>query len=177
MTTSRLAEFLITAALCAMVCDGEIHPSEMEELRAMVKTLPMFQGENLDEILEGKILIANKDSFRLFEEYFEELRLAELDTYESLQVMEFILRTIHADAHIDPSELQFTLATIRVLNLPMEILIGRFGELPFLTQFIDRTDLESNLMSTPKIRKMISNWGIAGKDGQDIVRKGEPSEE
>lgn len=173
MTTSRLAEFLITAALCAMVCDGEIHPSEMEELRAMVKTLPMFQGENLDDILEVKIRKANKDSFRLFEEYFEELRFAGLDTYESLQVMEVILRTIHADARIDPSELQFTLATIRVLNLPMEIIVGRFGEIPFLTQFIDGADLENNLMSSPKFRKMIGNWGIAGKDWQNIFKKGE----
>lgn len=170
MTTSRLAEFLITAALCAMVCDGEIHPSEMEELRAMVKTLPMFQGENLDDILEIKIHKADKDSFRLFEEYFEELRLAELDTYESLQVMEVILRTIHADARIDPSELQFTLATIRVLNLPMEILVGRFGELPFLAQYIDGMNFERNFMSTSKIRKMISNWGIAAQDGQEVFK-------
>jgi len=173
MTTSRLAELLITAALCATVCDGEIHPSEMEELRAMVKTLPMLQGENLDDILEVKIRKANKDSFRLFEEYFEALRLAELDTYESLQVMEVILRTVHIDVCVDPSERQFTLATIRVLNLPKEIIIERFDELPFLAQFIDGADLESNLMSTSKIRKMISNWGIAGKDGQDISKKSE----
>jgi len=164
MAPSRLSVFLLTAALCAMVCDGEIHPKEMEELQFMVKELPAFQGEDLDEVLSARIHEAKADPFHLFESFFLDLRDANLEIHESLLVLEFVIRTIRADARIDPAEVQFTLSTVRALKLPWEVITSRFGALPFVAEAMEpERHLVQDPLSTPQIRAMLLDWGLASE--------------
>ena len=61
------------------------------------------------------------------------LKNEELSPPQSLQILEIILRIIHADNRLDPNEIKFLKIVKSKLKVPNEIFLKRFGDVNYLS--------------------------------------------
>ena len=130
MHKTEYQRLLFHTAMCVMACDGEIHDDEVREIKLAFEATQFFN--NLDYETEIKLVL---DSFHRSEKDFfvnciEELKSAELNPVQALQVLEVSLRIIYADNRIDENEMAFLRLIKENLGVPSEIFKSRFGNVP-----------------------------------------------
>lgn len=124
---------LFHTAVLIMVCDGEIHSAEVQELRLASERTQYFSGLDFESEMKGLLERLDADKSMVIQEYVEELGALDLDPVQRLQVLELALRIVYADSVIHENEVRFCRVIQRVLNVPEPILAKRFGSVPFLS--------------------------------------------
>ena len=127
MEQRDLQKILLDSAICALACDGEIHEKELRELKLIVEQAQYFKGFNGRELIRGLIDTVQKDGKKFLSEYFAALDAAELTP------VQVILRIVNADERIDDNEKTFVQLVRAKFRLYDEIIVQRFGHIPFLT--------------------------------------------
>ena len=132
MDKSKFKKILFKVAFCAMACDGDIDPREIEELKLMDKNTTYFADIDLSDELEDLVADFKNKGAKVIEELFELLRNTKLNPIQELLVLEVALRIVNADERIDENEVKFVNFLRSKLDLHDEVIIDRFGELDIL---------------------------------------------
>lgn len=133
MDQQPFQRILFHSAMCVMACDGEIHDSEITELEVIAKKPYYFSELEFNSELEKMLndFVTNEKNVVL--DYFNELEAEFFLPTQSLQILEIILRIIHADNRIDPNEIKFLKIVKSKLQVSNEIFLKRFGDVSYLS--------------------------------------------
>ena len=118
---------LFRSAICAMACDGQIHPDEIQELSLILKETTYFNDENSLQ-LEG-ILNEEIQPRKLMSSYFEMLQSHDFSLVEQLLIFEIVFRIVNSDNIIHENEIVFIKVLMKKLKTPKSLLTDRFGSL------------------------------------------------
>lgn len=132
MNRTDYQRILFETAMLVMACDGEIHPSELQEMELAFEKNLLFKNLNFDEELGRTTAAFDQDKKEVIMKYFEKIATAEFDPAQKLQILEIILRIMYADNRIEPNEIRFLKLVKSRLGVMDEIFIKRFGEVDFL---------------------------------------------
>ena len=132
MDKDMFKKILFKVAFCAMACDGEIHPKEIDELKIMNKNTSYFSEIDLSDELKQLVDDFKNKGVKVIEELFELLKSTKLNPIQELLVLEVALRIVNADERIDDNEIRFVNFLRSKLELHDETILDRFGELDIL---------------------------------------------
>ncbi|MDF1868398.1 MAG: TerB family tellurite resistance protein [Saprospiraceae bacterium] len=149
-------KILFRTAMCVMACDGEIHDSEIEEIRLAYEQTDFFRDLVFKTELELVLNDFKRDEKKVVMEYFNHLTSSDLTPVQELQILEIILRIIYADDRIDKNEVLFLQAVKSKLNVPDEIFYKRFGEVSCM----QIGHMESKLV--PEENKFLDGFELSG---------------
>ena len=134
MEQNEFQRLLLVTAICAMSCDGDIDDKEILELRKILEVSHYFRGINKIDFAEDMLGEVTTDGHRFVGNFFKQLEEAELSSTQELLILEIILRIIQADDRLDENEIMFLRLVRAKFDVYDEIIIHRFGEVPFLTK-------------------------------------------
>lgn len=124
---------LFHSAMLVMACDGDIHASEINEMRLAFEKTRFFTDINFEKEMERLVSELHKDKTSMIHTYFEELGGLEVDPVQKLQILEIVLRIIYADDRVHENEVKFFRLIKDRLMVPNEIIFRRFGTIDFLS--------------------------------------------
>lgn len=130
--TVDFQKVLFRSAMCVMACDGKIHDSEIKEMEIISQKTPYFDKLDYQEEIQQIIRAFSKDKKKVVEEYFFKLGEIVLSPVQKLQILEIVMRIIHADNRNDTNEIKFLKIVKSKLAVPDEIFFKRFREVSYL---------------------------------------------
>jgi len=125
---------LFKSAVLVMACDGEIHDNEIKEIKLISEKSYYFKDIDFDSELKLLIEEFNENEKKALENYFSQLKASEYSPVQQLQIIEIMLRIIHADNRVDENEMKFIQLTKSLLGVHSEIIVRRFGHVDILTK-------------------------------------------
>jgi uncharacterized tellurite resistance protein B-like protein len=134
MDNQRFQKLLLRSTVAVMACDGEIHQSEMNEIRDIVLQAPFFKNINAEQSLVEIINDINTDSRKFFQSFLHDTKSEDMTTMQKLLLFEVMLRMVNADQRIHENEIYFLKIAKSTLHIHDDLLIKRFGDIPLLTQ-------------------------------------------
>jgi len=151
MNPKEYTYFLLKSAVCLMGCDGEIHPSEIDELKTIGKNSSYFDLINFEDELEILYREIAEEGKQYIYDYYRELESINIELSEEneLILLEVLLKITYADEKVDDNELTF-LGMIRPrLKVTDDKIMKQFGADQSGILFIEKKEAEIN--STPNI--------------------------
>jgi len=136
MEELKFEKLLFNTAVCVMACDGEIHDSEIQELKLIAKNTPYFKDLDYQTEL-NRIMLSIKNNTNIMKQYFEEIKAVALSPVQELLILEVVLRMMYADNRIDENEVKLIRIIKSYLKIPDQIIFERFGEIDFLIKGYD----------------------------------------
>ena len=133
MNRTEYQQTLFETAMLVMVCDGEICPREIEEMRLAFEQSVLFSELSFEEELARVMEDLNEDKKEAVLGYFEKIETADLSSVQKLQLLEIALRIVYADDRVDPNEIRFVTLLKSRLQVMDEIFFRRFGSVEFLS--------------------------------------------
>lgn len=100
-------ELLLKTMFACMSCDGDIAPEEVGLVKQMVKESDLFDGMDVEAILNQYVSQVNKNGRQFFNQYLSEVAESELTPKEQLTLIALAFKTIEADNVIEYSEVKF----------------------------------------------------------------------
>lgn len=100
-------ELYLKTMFCCMACDGDIAEEEVNLLKETAIQTPMFNGMEVESILNGYVSAINQNGSQFLRRYLKELAEANLEENEELQIVELSIKMIEADNRIEYSEVKF----------------------------------------------------------------------
>lgn len=134
MDRESLQRLLIKAAICTIACDGEIHEKEIMELGSIISSSQYFASFEDKQVLAVELAGVKADGTRYLVEFFSALSAADLSSVQELLLLEIVLRIVNADGRFDENELVFLKAIRSRMRVYDEIIVQRFGEVPYLVK-------------------------------------------
>lgn len=131
-------ELYLKTMFCCMACDGDIAEEEVGLLKETAMQTPLFEGMEVENILNGYISAINKSGSLFLRKYLRELAEANLTEEEELQIVELSINMIEADNRIEYSEVKFFKKIRSRLSVSDEQILSRHpGKEDFLLPDID----------------------------------------
>jgi len=150
MKELKFEKLLFNTAVCVMACDGQIHESEVNELKLIGEKTPYFKELDYENEL-SKIMSDIKKNKNIMKLYFNTLKEAELSPVQELLILEVVLRMMYADNRIDENEIKLVKLIKGYLKIPDQIIFERFGKIDFLIKGYDEIDQQASLDNFPKV--------------------------
>ena len=125
-------KILFRTAFCSMACDGSIDDLEINEMRNIDKNTSYFNEIDLSKELDHLIKKINADGKKIISELFESLREVNLNIVQELLILEVAMRIIGADNRHEKNEIKFLKLLRSKLDINTELIIDRFGNIPYL---------------------------------------------
>jgi stalled ribosome rescue protein Dom34 len=125
-------KILFRTAFCSMACDGSIDDLEINEMKIIDKSTSYFSKIDLAKELDELIKKINTDGKKVISELFETLRKVNLNIVQELLILEVAMRIIGADNRHEKNEIKFLKLLRSKLDINTEIIIERFGNIPYL---------------------------------------------
>lgn len=100
-------ELYLKTMFCCMACDGDIAEEEVDLLKETAIQTPLFEGMEVENILNGYVSAINQSGSLFLRKYLKELAEANLTTEEELKIVELSIKMIEADNRIEYSEVKF----------------------------------------------------------------------
>jgi uncharacterized tellurite resistance protein B-like protein len=154
MESIEFKKLVLRTSFAVMACDGEIHPSEVKELRQISLGTKYLEGVDVDAELNAITAEFNSKKRLFFRENFKNLVEAQLAEGEKLIVMDVVLRMISADDRVDENEAKFLRALKKRLELSEELIRQRFGEVRELGIIKDQQ------YATVPVEDLVSSFSI-----------------
>lgn len=110
---------------CCMACDGDIAQEEIDFLKEIAMQTPMFEGIEVEDLLNTYVSAINKKGSLFLRKYLNELSEAYLTTEEELQIVELSIKMIEADNRIEYSEVKFFKKIRLRLSISDEQILGQ----------------------------------------------------
>lgn len=146
MDKTEFKKLLFKVAFCAMACDGEIAPEEIEEMKKIEKNTSFFRAFDLSHELTQLIEELNNKGIRIVEELFQNLKESDLNAIQELIILEVAIRIIAADKKYDENEIKFINLLRAKLKVHDELIIDRFGKTEILhtNEYVKNIDREKS---------------------------------
>ena len=132
VSNKEFKKILFKTAFCSMACDGNIDDLEIEEMKQIDKNTSYFSKVDLSKELDKLIKKIKADGKKVISELFETLRNVDLNIVQELLVLEVAMRIISADNRHEKNEIKFLNLLRSKLDVDNEIILDRFGSVPFL---------------------------------------------
>ena len=100
-------ELYLKAAFCCMACDGSIVEEETNLLKEKVQKSELFSGIDIENTLNGYVNSINLVGSSFLVSFLEELKQAELNEEEQMNILGIAIEVIEADNEIKYSEIKF----------------------------------------------------------------------
>jgi uncharacterized tellurite resistance protein B-like protein len=104
MELSSYQRLALQHALHVIACDGEIHPSEVDELRRLAEDTPYFDEIDSDAELAGALAELRSRGVDAITAGLDRLSNEDLTPRQRLKMLEILLRVVHADDNVEPAE-------------------------------------------------------------------------
>ena len=150
MKELKFEKLLFNTAVCVMACDGQIHESEVNELKLIAENTPYFKDLDYENEL-SKILSDIKNNTNIIKQYFDLFKDAEFTPVQELLILEVVLRMMYADNRIDENEVKFIKLIKGYLKIPDQIIFERFGKVDFLIKGYEEIDQQASSDNFPKV--------------------------
>lgn len=175
MESIAYQKILFRTAMCVMACDGEIHDSEVREMKLAFEQTNFFRELVFKDEMKMLISEFERDKKQVMKECFDQIASVDLNPVQQLHVLEIVLRIIYADEREDENEMKFLKIVKSLLGVPDEIFYRRFGKVSCLggehstDKLIPTTNDFLNDIVLPEIQeitKMLDN--VVAEDNSDV---------
>ena len=119
-------ELLLKTAFCCMACDGDIAPDEIRLLNDFVSDSRYFSELDVQTVINDYIIDINQSGSAFLAKYLNEVRDAQLNDTDAVQVLDIAMRIIEADNVVEYSEISFFKNIRNQLNISDDILYEQF---------------------------------------------------
>lgn len=102
-----IKELYLKTLFCCSACDGEIAPEEISLVKELSLNDEIFEGIDVEKILNSYIERINADGIDFLKNYLQEISNATLSEDEQLKLIELAIRMIEADNQVLYSEVKF----------------------------------------------------------------------
>lgn len=126
MKTAEFQKFLFQSAIFAMAIDGEIHDTEIEEIKSVVKHTAYFLDFEFEKELEVNISKIRENGKNAINQYLQSLSNSDLNEKQEVILMEILLRIIEADQRIERNEIKFLQMVKSKLKTTEETFVMKF---------------------------------------------------
>lgn len=156
MKNKDFKKILFRSAFAVMACDGEIAESEVVEIKEMLQNSLYFDGLDHEVELQSAFEDMKENGLQFIQNFFQILKTSDLSERQELQMIEVLIKMIHADDKVDENELIF-MHNIRsslsilsdakiMINFPQHIdlllNLSKFDSKPFQSN-LDSIDLKA----------------------------------
>jgi len=150
MDTISFDKLLLKTAFCCMASDGEIHEKEIGVLKLMCQQSPLFVNFNFEEEINILVKKLNTSGKEFIQYYFDILKNTSLSEQEEMQLIEFAIKTIHADGNDEYSEIKF----FKIIRHSLKISDGKiFKDYPEVESW-----LEDDINSQSSLEKIANQY-------------------
>ena len=145
-------ELYLKTAFCCMACDGNIAEEEVQLIRDYAKESLVFQGLDVEKLLNDYIKAINATGMSFLNSYLSEIKSIDMTETEELQLVKIAIQMIEADKEVLYSEIKFFKRIRKNLAVSDEVLYREFPDkedffLPDITQQDYEFVLESEFAS------------------------------
>ena len=131
-----------------MACDGNIAEEEVQLIRDYTKDSPLFQGFDVEKLLNDYINAINATGMSFLNSYLSEIKAIDMIETEELQLVKIAIQMIEADKEVLYSEIKFFKRIRKCLALSDEVLYRNFpGKEDFFLPDIAQQEYEFVLES------------------------------
>lgn len=128
-------QLLLKTAFCCMASDGDIDKREIALIQSMCEKSPLFKDFNLQEEINNLVIKLNTRGKEFISDYFSLLKKAVLNEEEELILIDFAIKTIHADEIIEYSEIKFFKVIRHNLKISDDMILKTYPE---IEQFLEQ---------------------------------------
>lgn len=121
-------ELYLKTAFCCMACDGNIAEEEVQLIRDYSKESLVFQGLNVEKLLNDYINAINAKGISFLNSYLSEIKTIDLTETEELQLVKIAIQMIEADKEVMYSEIKFFKRIRKCLAVSDEVLYREFPD-------------------------------------------------
>lgn len=126
MTSIEFKKILFQAAFSIMACDGEIHDTELSEIKDIAENSIYFDGLNHEEELQTQVSIFKAKGGLAIQDFFKLIQSINLSAIQEEHLIEVLIRIINADNRVDENELHFLSQVRHTLKIDDTKLIVKF---------------------------------------------------
>ena len=102
-----LAELYLKTIFSCIACDGEIAPEEIQMVRDMSQVEDLFQGLDIEKILNGWIADINEIGGAFLQRFLKEIDTVAMSDDEQLTLVTLAFKAIDADNVTEYAEIKF----------------------------------------------------------------------
>ena len=121
-------ELYLKTAFCCMVCDGNIAEEEVQLIRDYTKESLVFQGLDVEKLLNDYIKAINATGMSFLNSYLSEIKSIDMTETEELQLVKIAIQMIEADKEVLYSEIKFFKRIRKCLSVSDEVLYREFHD-------------------------------------------------
>lgn len=121
-------ELYLKTAFCCMACDGNIAEEEVQLIRDYTKESLVFQGLDVEKLLNDYIKAINATGISFLNSYFSEIKSIDMTETEELQLVKIAIQMIEADKEVLYSEIKFFKRIRKCLSVSAEVLYREFPD-------------------------------------------------
>lgn len=108
-----------------MACDSDIAPEEIGLLKTVAAETALFDGMEIEPILNGYVADINRNGKAFLRKYLSELAETEWTEEEELRIVDLAIRMIEADQRVEYAEVKFFKKLRARLSVPDERILER----------------------------------------------------
>lgn len=150
-------ELFLKTLFCCCTCDGEIAPEEVALVKELSTNEAIFQGIEVETILNQYVSQINKKHKNFLKEYLNELSEANLSEEEQLTLLGLAIKMIEADNQILYSEIKFFKMIRKRLYVTDETILKAYPE--------SEDYLLSDVLSEDKDFADVGNFALISFEG------------
>ena len=121
-------ELYLKTAFCCMACDGNIAEEEVQLIRDYTKKSLVFQGLDVEKLLNDYIKAINATGMSFLNSYLSEIKSIDMTETEELQLVKIAIQMIEADKEVLYSEIKFFKRIRKCLSVSDEVLYREFPD-------------------------------------------------
>ena len=121
-------ELYLKTAFCCMACDGNIAEEEVQLIRDYTKESLVFQGLDVEKLLNDYIKAINATGMSFLNSYLSEIMSIDMTETEELQLVKIAIQMIEADKEVLYSEIKFFKRIRKCLSVSDEVLNREFPD-------------------------------------------------
>jgi uncharacterized tellurite resistance protein B-like protein len=129
MDTITFDKLLLKTAFCCLACDGNIDSREVDLLKSVFSTNPLYSDSNFEEKLNAFIQKYNEKGKEFFGFYFDLLNQYDLSEQEELMIIDIAIKTIKADEEIQYAEVKFFKSIRSKLKVSDEVILNAYPDI------------------------------------------------
>ena len=116
-------ELYLKTAFCCMACDGEIADEEVALLNRTASNEHVFDGLDIQNKINEYVSAINNQGKQFLDNYLDDVKVAELNDDDALQLIKIAIETIEADNQIEYSEVSFFKRVRKNLSISDEVIL------------------------------------------------------
>ena len=117
-------ELYLKTAFCCMACDGEIADEEIALLNRTATNEHVFDGLDIQDKINEFVSAINIQGKQFLNNYLDEVKGAELDDDDAIQLIKIAIETIEADNQIEYSEVSFFKRVRKNLSISDDVILN-----------------------------------------------------